>query len=152
MTYKKNLMKPYNDAANDAQKHFLNSVHRGELYAVTSYLNQNPHAVNQPEKLTGWTALILAARNGDNKMIDLLLARGAKMDEKDKSGFTAMLAAAHNGKFDTAAKLVNRGADITVRDKTCRDAASYADQFGKRDALIRLVIPQAIKAALKSHF
>ena len=45
----------------------------------------------------GSTALLLAAANGKERVVDLLLQRGAEINKQTSDSFTALMAAAHNG-------------------------------------------------------
>ena len=60
----------------------------------------------------GLTALLLAVREGHADMAELLLDRGAGIEERSGDGTTPLLMAAINGHFDLALSLMNRGADV----------------------------------------
>ena len=62
------------------------------------------------------TALMQAAYFGMPEWTDKLLAKGAKVDEKDEYGRTALWYASLNGHTDVAIKLIRAGADIHVKD------------------------------------
>lgn len=62
------------------------------------------------------TALIQTAYYGLPEWTDKLLAKGAKVDEKDCYGRTALWYAALNGHTDVAIKLIRAGADVHVKD------------------------------------
>ncbi|MDP2207008.1 MAG: ankyrin repeat domain-containing protein [Alphaproteobacteria bacterium] len=149
MAFWQNIQKTYNETATGTHMQFLDAVTTGDREAVSIYLDSNPQAVNQPEKLTGWTPLILAAGEGNIEMMDLLLARGADMEAKDKRGFTAMLTAARNGRLKAAATLINRGADATVRDASSRNVLSYAAQSGYADEFASLIVVSSVRKSLQ---
>ena len=66
----------------------------------------------------GRTPLHLAAESADGDIVELLLGKGAKIDEKDdESGFTALHHAARFGKKNVVELLIARGADINAKDK-----------------------------------
>ena len=62
------------------------------------------------------TALMQTAYFGLPEWTDKLLAKGAKVDEKDEYGRTALWYASLNGHTDVAIKLIRAGADIHVKD------------------------------------
>lgn len=62
------------------------------------------------------TALMQAAYYGMPEWIDKLLAKGARVDEKDEEGRTALWYASLNGHTDVAVKLIRAGANINVKD------------------------------------
>ncbi|MBR5130232.1 MAG: ankyrin repeat domain-containing protein [Alphaproteobacteria bacterium] len=62
------------------------------------------------------TALMQTAYFGLPEWTDKLLAKGARVDEKDEYGRTALWYASLNGHTDVAVKLIRAGADINVKD------------------------------------
>jgi ankyrin repeat protein len=63
----------------------------------------------------GLTALLLAAREGEEATAFALLAGGADINQVSASDHTSpLLMAAINGHFDLALRLVERGADVTL--------------------------------------
>jgi ankyrin repeat protein len=75
----------------------------------------------------GFTALMLAARNGDLDMVRRLVTRGANINLKNGDDASAMMIAIYNDRFDVAAALLELGADandgslyvaIEMRDAT----------------------------------
>jgi len=73
--------------------------------------------VNLKDK-DGRTPLHLAAESADADIVELLLDKGAKVDEKnDESGATALHLAARFGNKNVAEFLIARGADINAKDK-----------------------------------
>jgi len=73
----------------------------------------------------GWTALMLAARQGAKEAAAALVEANADMNQRDPDGATALVLAIINGHFDLAAALVNKGADPTIADES-GEAALYA--------------------------
>jgi len=66
----------------------------------------------------GRTPLHLAAESSQKDIVELLLAKGARMDEKDDEyEFTALHYAAGFGNKNVAEYLIARGADINAKDK-----------------------------------
>ena len=57
----------------------------------------------------GWTALHFACRQGNTKMIKLLLDNGANTKLLNDNGMTPLLVAVTHGNFDAAACLINDG-------------------------------------------
>jgi len=73
--------------------------------------------VNLKDK-DGRTPLQLAAESAGGDVVELLLSKGVKVDEKDdESGFTALHLAARFGNKNAAELLIARGADINAKDK-----------------------------------
>ena len=80
----------------------------------------------------GMTALIAAAFRGDVAAVKLLLARGARVDEKDDHGRTVLMAAVDSGHAEAAKLLIEHGADVNAKDEkwgipALMKAAQYGD-------------------------
>ena len=60
----------------------------------------------------GFTALMLAARNGDEAMVRRLVAGGANLNLKNGDDASATMIAIYNDRFDVAATLVELGSDV----------------------------------------
>jgi ankyrin repeat protein len=98
-------------------------------------------AVNRP----GWTPLHYAAASGDDEIVRLLLAHGARIDAQSPpaSGkFTPLMMAAREGHEDTAVLLLGQGADPRLKNGeglTAAEIARRADHAGIAAALDRKV-------------
>ena len=64
----------------------------------------------------GDTALLIAAESGHDKVVELLLDRGANIDKKDYLGMTALMIAAESGHDKVVELLLDRGAHIDEED------------------------------------
>ena len=83
---------------------------------------------------TGWsrdgstdvTPLHVAADAGNIRILDLLLAKGAKVNTADSGGNTALHHAARAGRAKTVLNLVKAGANIKLKDNAGTVAMDYA--------------------------
>ncbi len=73
----------------------------------------------------GFSALMFAARNGDETMVRRLVARGANVNLKNGDGASAAMTAIYNDRFDAAAALIELGSD--VKDGSLYVAAEMRD-------------------------
>ena len=64
----------------------------------------------------GWTATMMAAREGAVDAIRALADTGANLNAQDPEGTTAMIVAIINGQYDVARVLVEKGADPNIAD------------------------------------
>ena len=90
------------------------------------------------------TALMWAAGHDDGvgatavgRVIDVLLAHGARLDDTDNRGRSALMIAASLGDAATVDIILKRGADRTLKDKegnTALDLAPNADVRAKLSA------------------
>jgi ankyrin repeat protein len=86
---------------------------------VTTYLLKQKDPV-------GRSSLSLAASEGHTSLIDLLLDKGAVLEDTDKEGLTALGWACVRGRLNAAQCLIDRGADVNTCDKTGRTPLDLA--------------------------
>jgi ankyrin repeat protein len=78
-------------------------------------------------KLLHWAAL-----KGHKDTVELLLAHGADVDEKDSESLTAMDRAVDSGHYDTAELLLDHGADVDAKDFHGWTALHWAASRGRK--------------------
>ncbi len=118
---------PSQDAGLSRAIRFFLAVRRGELEAVAALLREDPALVHAHEQWTverdqacrlpdpsGQTALIRAAQNGDQAMIDLLLAHGARVVDvcSCANGEQALHAAVFAGSLEIVDRLLRSHAEV----------------------------------------
>lgn len=74
----------------------------------------------------GRTPLMSAMQACNERVVALLLAKGAKVDLSDREGWTALHHAASKGKKDIVELLLNAGADFMAKDFMGRTPAAIA--------------------------
>lgn len=84
--------------------------------------------------------LIFAAKSGDTKAVNSLIAGGAKVDSV-RDGKTALIHAAENGHTNTVTRLIKLGASVTKRSRghNFKTALMHAAENGHTDTVARLV-------------
>ncbi|KAF2151440.1 ankyrin [Myriangium duriaei CBS 260.36] len=94
----------------------------GCALAVESLLaaSKSASAINYKKDWTQTTPLYAAAEMGHEAIVELLLNKGAKIDQRSGKGRIALLAAVEGGHTDTVKLLLRKGADI-VPSPTKRD-------------------------------
>jgi ankyrin repeat protein len=75
-------------------------------------INSLSQRKNADHPTGGMTALMLAARNGNEPMVRLLAGKGANLNLKNGDNASATMIAIWNDRFDMAATLVELGADV----------------------------------------
>ena len=68
------------------------------------------------ETSTGNRPLLIAAKKKNPRLLELLIARGAKLDAADHYGLTALMAAASMGLAPNVRVLISAGANVNARD------------------------------------
>lgn len=84
----------------------------------------------------GWMPLHYAAASPGAKALQVLLARGARVDARSPNGTTALMMAAQYGTEEAVDLLLKQGADLRLRNDLDLAAADFA-QRGGREALAR---------------
>ncbi|XP_031779288.1 protein TANC2 isoform X2 [Nasonia vitripennis] len=96
------------------------------------------HLLKQRDPV-GRSALSLAASEGHTNLIDLLLDKGAVLEDTDKEGLTALAWACVRGRLNAAQSLIERGADVNACDKTGRTPLDLA-AFQGNPKLVQLLL------------
>jgi ankyrin repeat protein len=98
---------------------------RGHAAVVEFLLDSgaNPNLANEDNKAPLHWASIDKNRAG---IVTALLAKGAKVDGRDKQGFTALMVAAMNNRVDTVEALIAGGADVNAKSNNGTTALKLA--------------------------
>ena len=88
-----------------------------------------------------------AAREGHDAVLQVLLDKGALLDDKDELGDTPLLLAAQNNHVDLVYKLINLGANVFHRNHEGNDIWSYAVD-GEDNALLDTLLLACIDKKL----
>ncbi len=107
------------------------AIQQGEVEIVQFLISKCSKLAQDP------AAIILAAREGCNEVVELLLSNHPDINARDSKGNTALMIAIYMGKIDVVLTLLENGADLTISNQ---DLTS---------ALILLVAkPEILKKAL----
>ena len=77
-----------------------------------AYRERDVNAVDKD----GWTALMIAAGNGEKEVCELLIEKGANVNAVDKVRRTALMAAASNSHKEVCHLLIEKEADVNLSD------------------------------------
>jgi ankyrin repeat protein len=95
----------------------LEAAERGDIKKVKSLISDGVD-IEVRRKPDERTAIMIAAENGDQQIIQLLVEAGAEVDVTDSVGKTALMLAANNGHLETVKLLMNIGIDRYAKDQT----------------------------------
>lgn len=65
----------------------------------------------------GETPLMIAAENGNRRLVELFLSNGAQVNARDDDGSTAVIRAARNGHLSVVRALLAAGANVNVSQR-----------------------------------
>lgn len=97
------------------------------LADAKKWLRSDASEADKRHPRTGATALHVAAAKGYTKVLSLLLAGRANVDQQDNDGWTPLHAAAHWGQLEAAQMLVTSLADLDVKNYSGQTALDVAD-------------------------
>lgn len=99
----------------------FHEVESGDVEAVRVLLDRDPGLIRSRDK-DGYTMLHRAAQHGHLQLVELLIARGAPVDERshDGSNLTPLHLAARENHLGTVTLLLEKGADINAKAKGAR--------------------------------
>lgn len=115
-------------------KQLLNGVREGDLDKVKNALERGATA-DAKAILFRWPALVLAAGEGHQKIVDVLLEHGADMNAKNNGGVTALMSAAGGGHLEIVKTLIKHGADMNARAEHDWTALMYAASSGHKEVV-----------------
>lgn len=98
------------------------------LADAKKWLRSDAAEADKRHPRTGATALHVAAAKGYTKVLSLLLAGRANVDQQDNDGWTPLHAASHWGQLEAAQMLVSSLADLDVKNFAGQTAVDVADQ------------------------
>ena len=78
----------------------------------------------------GFTLLMYAVANGQEKLVDLLLGRGAKVNQQASNGMTALMHAVLSNRPPIVRRLLGLGADLKARAANGKTALQFAKEKG----------------------
>jgi ankyrin repeat protein len=82
---------------------------------------------------TGWTPLHYAASSGDDAIVKLLLDHSAYIDAGSPNGSTPLMMAAAAGHDTTIKLLLDEGADMTIKNQLGLNVIDIAKRYNQRD-------------------
>src|SRR5207248_9244158 len=83
-----------------------------------------------------YTPLLIASKNGNAALIDVLTAGGADANSATSSGATALMFAAQSGYADAVKALIAHGAAVDAKEKVKGETAlTFAAAYGRADVI-----------------
>jgi ankyrin repeat protein len=130
---------------NEELKAFFKDCEKGNETEVAAYLKRWPAF---PEvKLFGIeaTSLMIAAREGHDRLVKMLLDAGCPIGTQDTDGNTALFYALVQGKVSTVKLLLDEGADLNLRTRFGRTSLMTAVYSGNVE-LVQFMLEKGQKA------
>lgn len=116
---------------------FIRAAQEDDLEAFTELIAGRD--VNKRDKQSETTALEHAVKNGNREMLQLLVAAGAKVNEKNSSGETVLMMFDDDATSDLIWDLINSGADVNLKDDNGNTALMRAASVDNLEAVKALI-------------
>ena len=123
----------------DLQRQLFAACEHGDMSSVQAILDQDASGCVDADGGEGFTPLQIAAGNGHEDIVRLLLMRGASLDRQNLYGWTALMQAASHGRTDIVALLLQNKADPYARNKLGATALTVAAHYG-HISIVRLLL------------
>jgi CDP-diacylglycerol--serine O-phosphatidyltransferase len=107
------------------------AIEEGNVAALARMLSQTPP--NTVIASGGRSLLMVAVEETNLPAIELLVQRGAALDQRDEQGMTALALAAEMGFPEAVEALLASGADPNVQDLSGMSALDIAEEHGAHD-------------------
>ena len=116
----------------------IRAVMNNNLDEVLEALNNGADA-SAINMMTGQSALIYAANNGNAPITNLLLENGANVNDQDNEGNTPLMIASERGHPETVKLLIESGANMNAQDNYKRTALMKASEEGRLEVVAVLL-------------
>lgn len=122
-----------------AQYEIFVAANRGDLRSVETILRREP-ALASSKSRGGFTPLHMAAINGHAAICEVLIEKGASINERNLDGATPLIKAVQGNHPELVRMLLKMGADPNLRDNTGANALLIAE-MKDHSAITSLLIP-----------
>ena len=110
----------------------FNGCRIGDLEAVNAICSLHPESIHKVDARS-FTPLVIAVYNNQPAVVQLLLQKGARVNDADVSGNTALMGVCFKGYKDIAEMLIKAGANVNQTNNTGSTALIFAATFGQLD-------------------
>ena len=144
----------------------IDSFHDDTYADIAQFLLAHGAQVNAVDRPQGYTALDFAAMGGQVKVIDVLLAHGAHIDEPKRrtilhtgapdpsdwqAGWTALDFAVNRSQLAAVVRLLDKGANINARSEDGSTALLMA-VAGRKTSIVRLLLERGADVHLAGKY
>lgn len=119
---------------------FFAAVNSGDIAKVRLIVDKYP-TVKDAYLNDGWTALTIAARDGNANVVNLLIAKGVDVNRLEGGGNSPLFWAVYYGHEDVVSLLLSHGARVHNKCYKCRDPVTVAKDK-KYENIFRLLNEQ----------
>ncbi|MFK7078845.1 ankyrin repeat domain-containing protein [Flavobacterium oreochromis] len=118
------------NAQQELEKSFFYGARTSNIEILNEFIKTGVNVNYQGEN--GYTAIMIAAYNGQKKAVEFLISKGADLCIKDKRGNTALMGAIVASEDDIAKYLINLE---KCDEETNKRTLEYAQRFGRTEIM-----------------
>jgi len=120
------------EAREKQYEHIRETIEEGNLAGLARMLATHPPGTVL-DKAEGTTLLMVAVEESNLPAVELLVARGAPLDDRDARGASALAQASQMGFDEAVEALLAAGADPNLTDASGMTALDVAEEHGAHD-------------------
>ena len=132
-------------------RQFLEAASSGDVPRM-KYLLYKGTDIDTTSKSEGRrSALLLAAKNGREQAVKVLLEKGANFATKDSFDYTALHLAAQHGEISVVQVLLDKGADLEAKTSIGDTALHCAAESGY-ESVVQVLLEKGADLDVKNHY
>lgn len=113
-------------------------AYSGDIYSITTEISRGRYIDERDSFQKKYTALMVASREGDYRLAEWLIERGANVNAKTPDGHTALMYASYNRYPEIVKLLLSRGAKVNLKTIQGHTALSEVLESDKK-AIIEML-------------
>lgn len=120
------------DTTDVVKDNILEAIQNIDIVSLNVLLAEGADINTVDEK--GNTALMLASKIGNPRMVKIILAHNPNLNQQNNMGYTALMVASEQGQVHIVEQLLKQGADTSLKNMEGRTAAELAIRNGQPNA------------------
>lgn len=108
----------------DGRRNIADLAYRGDIYAISLSLSSGGFIDEKDSFMGKYTALMVAAREGDFRLAEYLIEKGASVNARTPDGHTALMYASYNRYPEIVKLLISKGAKVDLKSTQGHTALS----------------------------
>jgi len=123
------------------------AVMNDDLELVKALIHSGSH-VSAATRLDAYTPILIAARNGNAAVLELLLNAGADAKAPTTNGASPLMLAAASGSADAAKMLLDHGADVNARERDRGETTLMFAAAANRASVIKILMQHSADSTI----
>ncbi len=112
----------------------FDAIRSGEIETVRRLIYENPDLGHRRDE-RGFTPLVMATYSNQLEIAELLIEKGADVNEQDAMGNTPLMGVCFKGNLEIIEMLLAKGADVHFKNSKGDSALSYAKMSGNAEVI-----------------